>query len=239
MWREIFEKLFPNDFNNAEQEITYVDGDLTITGHPDGQINSLDCVYELKSVSDNSFNMVVNNAQPMPMHYEQANMYSYVLKRSQILFHYFNKNNSESYFCVVPASIDVAKNTIEKFKQRQVNEASKTIADRPYTDPTASPCWFCKYNLECYSTYKAEVTAMTVAQLDDHVDAGILRHTNMAWTMRTKRLESEKAEDNAKAAIADALIKRGIKAANINAYSIEIKLGSKNNPITSIKEIKK
>jgi len=237
MWRKIFEDMLPNDFSGAEREIEYHDGDITLTGHPDGEINSIDAVYELKSVSDNSFNMVVTNGTAMPMHYEQANMYAHTLRRKNILFHYFNKNNSESIFLLAPMSEELAKSTIDKFKKRKVNAEAKVIEDRPYTDPTSTPCWFCKFKDECYKGFVWDVKTMGTAKLDDSDE--VMPHTQIAWDMRSTRLDAEKQESAAKAAIAHALIKRGIKAASIGEFTIDIKLGSKNNPITTVKEKKK
>ncbi len=240
MWRELLEKIMPGDFHGAEVEAKYhdtVDGEeFVIVGHPDGQIKSLNAVYELKSVSENTFNLINQQGHALPMHYEQANLYAHVLGMTQVVFHYFNKNNSESLFLVAPASASVAKQTIEKFRRRKVNARDNVIAPRPYTDPTSSPCWFCKFKTECYEGYAQQVSSMSAQVLP--IESPVYDDVEMAWNMRAIRLEHEKKEEVAKAALADKLIKLGINRARIGRFAIDLKLGGKQNPLTTIKEIK-
>ena len=78
---------------------------------------------------------------------------------------------------------------------------------------------------------------MSESQLD--TSDGVYDYTKLAWAMRTTRLESDKIESTSKASIADSLMKRGISSASIGEFTIDIKLGSKNNPIVTVKELKK
>jgi hypothetical protein len=182
--------------------------------------------------------MVATNGYAIAMHYEQANLYAHVLGHKNILFHYFNKNNSESLFLTAPYSPELASSTIAKFNQVKVNQVRGVISDRPYTDPTASPCWFCKYKDECYSGYRAEVLNMKIVELDTQTDALLLADIDGVWRLRATRLETEKEEDKLRTIVSSMLLKRGINSAKIGSFSIDIKLGSKNNPIATIKKIK-
>src|SRR5690606_33477427 len=80
MWRDIMTGALGADFVGAEEELKVtleVDGETHVMpGHPDGEIISLDAIWELKSVSDSTYKMVEGQGHALPQHYLQGNGYA-------------------------------------------------------------------------------------------------------------------------------------------------------------------
>lgn len=242
MWRDIMTGALGADFVGAEEELTVtleVDGETHVMpGHPDGEIISLDAIWELKSVSDSTYKMVEGQGHALPQHYLQGNGYAYVKKRSNILFQYFNTDNKQSLFLMAPMVESLAESSFEMMRQRIRNKKAGVIADRPHTDPTKSPCWFCPRIEECYAGYASEVSAMTPANLNEEQERELQAFTEAAWSARMTRLECEKHETKYKEAISKMLLKLGFNNAKVGTFTVNVKLGKNNNPLVEIKQAK-
>lgn len=246
MWQEIYQEALGDDFQNPELEMTIevsaeVDGvkhTQVITGHNDGEIASLDATYELKNVSDATYSMVAGRGHPLPANYEQGNLYAFVRKRKNVLFHYYNCNNGQSQWFMAPMSVTAAENTLAKFAERIINKNRGVIADRPYADPSGSPCFFCSKKSVCYEGFSGEFSRMGAKQYQIVEFKELYDVVGEATRARNQRLMWEKQEEAAKNRVAQMLLTQNVNYALIGEYKIEIKLGSKGNPNTTIREIK-
>lgn len=237
MWQEIMLEAFPLDFINPEKELMIEIGGQTIKGHPDGEFDSLDAVYELKTVGMNTFTMIKNGDAPLPQHYEQANTYAGILGRGQILFHYFSKDSGESLFMFAPYSPELFDATKRKLHKRIANKALGLIDDRPHHDPTAAPCWYCPRKDECYLGYEKEVNSMDVGhRFSEEHDPDVFLLVKAIDKNRNTRLESDKAEKLFKSELTNHLMGMGISHAFVGSYNVSIKLGKNNNPLLTLKE---
>lgn len=244
MWQGLLARILGDDFTGMEEEVALIadDGDyrISIPGHPDGIINldGTKVVYELKCVSSSSFMMVVNQDQPIDSHYEQANVYAASLGLDQILFHYFNRDNGQSFFMLSPSSASLVEHTKTKLLQRVKNLKSGTIEERPYHDPTGSPCFFCSRRVQCYEGFESEVKSFDKIHVsEDSAEGRVITDYNMA---RTVRLDSEKTEAKMKDLVTKIMMKLGANTIEVDESGLvtTLKLGKNGNPLVSIKEKK-
>lgn len=240
MWQSIMKGIFGSDFIDAEEEICLeveAGGEIhKIPGHPDGVIVPLDAVYELKSVSRNTFDLIQRQDHPLPSHVEQGNAYAHVKKRGFVLIHYYCPDNGESLYYQVPYSESLALSTIVKFRERIINRWLKRVSDRPYHNPTAAPCFFCSWREECYAGFREQVSGFGQAPLP--VTSELYEHCKLADRSRFQRLMSEKLEDEARAKSAEFMIANALKSASIGEYEVEVSIGKKGNPIATIRKQK-
>lgn len=240
MWQSIMKGIFGDDFIGAEEEIHLeidVDGEVhRIPGHPDGVIVPLDAVYELKSVSRNTFDLIQRQDHPLPSHVEQGNAYAHVKRRSSILVHYYCPDNGESLYYQVPYSEDLAKITEEKFRGRIRNRQTMQITERPYHNPTAAPCFFCSWKNECYQGFADQIRGMGSAPLP--VTSELYALCQMADRSRFQRLMAERLEDDARTKSAQFMVANSLKSASIGEYEVDITVGKKGNPIATIRKQK-
>lgn len=241
MWGKLLSEALGDDFTE-EMEFSWDIGDSQpMLGHPDGYIYSLKVVYELKTVSLHTFEMVKNQNAPLNSNYLQANLYANGAiaegrEVDGVIIHYFNVNSSESLYFYMGYDESIANETLDMFRQRVINKATGTIVDRPYTDPSSSPCWFCKMKDRCYEGWSEQVENMGAASFTQESAPDLVAHVNDAINLRNVRLGSTKGEEVAKSSIASFLINRNLKAAKVDDKSISIKLGTKGNPLVTIKE---
>lgn len=237
MWREIKVGAFGDDYVGSEEEISIEVEGRKIYGHPDGIFKSVRAVDEFKSCSDSTFHMVRTNGAPIPAHYEQGNTYCGALELDQVVFHYFNKDSGESLFLIAPFNRAVFDMTIEKFRQRIINNIRGTIAGRPYADPTATPCWFCRKKDECYEGFTSEVKAMARVAFSPDTETELYSLVSLVDEHRQKRLDSEKIETENKSNVAKLLLSRGINACDIGEFDVQIKLGKNGNSLVNVKKV--
>lgn len=238
MWQEILSHALGEDFHSFEEELEVERDGIKFSGHPDGEIESLDAIYELKTVGNNTFDMVVNQDGPIQMHVEQSNVYAIAKGRSNIIIHYFNKNSGESFYCVFDSSQSLFDLTIKKFKEAFENNKASLIGPRPYSDPSNSPCWFCSKKSICYEGFEAEVKSMGDATLSVEEHSWLHDVVIACDESRDARLKCDKKEKEAKAEIGDYLSRQlKINKAKIGNYLIDIKLGSKQNLLINIKRV--
>ena len=229
-----------------EEVIVHLDNDIDIKGHIDGFFKAENLVWELKSVSKETFEMVEKLQAPIEAHLEQGNLYADAKLAKGTLYQYYNSNNGQSIFFEIEYDKELADQTKDKLLQSLDNEMTKTIGDRPYVDPTESPCWFCPNKPECYEDYKDEFVSKMDAEFtpDDEGDSFevLIDECDIAQESRTLRLHHEKKEESAKQSIAEKLLKSDFKSARLKSNSrnvrIFVKLGKNNNPLISIKESK-
>lgn len=242
LWQNLMKWEYGDDFTDIEQTLHYEDdvlcGGYAMTGHIDGYIKSLDAVYELKTVSESSYAMVTRDDKPIREHVEQANFYAWVKGTSQFLLHYFNKNSHESKLFLIPMNEGMAKGSVEKMRGISKRADSGELAPRPYTDPTASPCWYCPYKTACYATFEQEVMSGSALEVDP--DEPVADAMLLADAERTKRLVATKAEEEYKKQVADYMVRnQATELQNVHSkIAALIKLGKNNNPIITIKEMK-
>jgi hypothetical protein len=254
MWRDLLTKLFKDDFQFAEAEISLdldVDGEIIkVPGHPDGSLRQLDAVVETKSVSESTFYMVKERGAPLEAHLEQGNVYAAVLKKKFVIFIYQNRNSGEYLLLSVQFSEVLFQKTLEKWRtvarnqkihQRALaanpeTEVSMTLSPRPYIDATQSPCWFCDHVAACYEGYADQVKAMGAQVVED---VAFLTLANDYIGERHNRLVSEKNEEAVKGDLALYLLDANLKEAKLpTGETIILKIGTKSNPLISFKEAK-
>jgi hypothetical protein len=239
MWQEMVGEMYGDDFIGVEKAIEIpfdVDGEEHyISGHPDGILKPYHSVYELKSCSDYTFQAIKRDDKPFDSHRAQANLYAWALSLPMILFHYYNRNTGESLFFEVPTSAELAAESIEKFAQRVRNKKLGVIEERPYTDQSSTPCWYCERKTQCYEGFSDQVNSGVDLVTDDPEVLGWVESINQA---RSVRLNNESLEKDIKARLAKWMISGCIKTLRAGDSIVNVTVGKNNNPLISIKENK-
>lgn len=240
-WRKILEKVYGPDFHAVETEVIIPiqtsDGEVIVKGHPDGALASLRAVLEVKSVSSSTFTLVKNNNRPLEAHRAQGNVYVRALGMSRCVFIYHSRDNGE--FLVLVEEFDQAlfDKTILKWVRVYENKKLGIISDRPYIDATGSPCFFCDFKERCYRGYAETVDGYSKKSAVDEPEFNRLAEVYSG--VRKSKLASEKAEENVKQDLAVWMLDKSInQARDLAGREILLKIGSKNNPLISIKEPK-
>lgn len=236
MWRDIKAGALGSDYYGCEEEIKMELNGVDVLGHPDGIYRSLNAVDEFKSVSNSTYEMIRKNDVPIPAHYEQANTYAGVLGCTAMLIHYFNKDNGQSTFMYTPFNPILFDMTKIKFITRLENKERGVIEARPYSDQSASPCWYCPKKEECYSGFSSEVQSLPRATFNPETETELFRLVNETSLARKTRLDCEKKETDNKLNISKLLLNLGVNACDIGQFSVELKIGKNNNPLIKIEE---
>lgn len=241
-WREHLESVFPNDFYYAEDELKLsfeVDGEtITVTGHPDGYIRSLNALVEVKSVSEHTFQKIQTEQLPLSSHYEQANIYAEVLDARRILFIYHNRNSGAFEIIEAPHVHQLAQTTVAKWAQVHRNVRAGIVSDRPYHDATVAPCSFCHYRDDCYKDFSGQVKGFE-RNATTHLEAVGL--TGRYMHHREQRLFYEKLEKRVKDELARYMFKHKQQQLLVNIgekpfADITLTVGKNNNPLINIKD---
>lgn len=237
MWQKILKDTLGDDYGFIEGEITVpiMEG-VSIEGHPDGVIKSLEAVYELKCVSNTSFISVAQGGEPLASHYEQANFYAGALGLPNILFHYFNRDNGESVYLMTPFNSSQFEESQRKFLRRVENKSRGVIEPRPYNDPTGAPCFFCSRKDQCYEGWESEVESFTAIHVaPDSVEGETIRGYS---ELKKVRLTAEKQEKELRKELGKVMTKLGAKRIDVDGQDIyaTFKLGKNNNPLVDVKE---
>jgi HSP20 family molecular chaperone IbpA len=242
MMQQILTKTY-TDFHSAEIEIEYVDDGVTIKGHPDGVIDSLDCVVEIKSSSQETMRMVLNSG-PLPSHIRQGNVYGYVLKKKNVLFIYVNRNNGEIYCHPLPVNGILAEQSLDMLIEVAKAPVGEQIP-RPYSNPSESPCWFCSHKERCYEGFDQEIAGMKTGVEYHHTHVPLLAHSAYESVQhRNARLILERAEEDKRAEVIIQMMSMQEKALSIvyenTKISIEMALskGKEKKLNATIREIK-
>lgn len=238
-WRRILTKVYEDDYHRVEEEVTLQVGGHVVYGHPDGVIQSLNAVVEVKSVSEATFYMVERQGHPIASHYEQGNIYAKATGCEWIVFLYINRNSGGYTVLVAPFSASLAEETWRKWAGRWENHArfvkdgNLVLAPRPYADATGSPCFFCEYQAECYAGFKDEVEGMdSGVVLDDEVNSMATDYRST----RELRLKTEKVEEQLKDRIAEYMTGQRLNRMAIPYVgSFHLKVGKNNNPLVNFK----
>lgn len=248
MWQAELKAALGHDYINAEEEVKLLievtdpaDGEILrqeLVGHHDGEIVSMDAIYELKNVSDATWMLVMSQAGPLPANYEQGNLYATAKGKKNILFHYYNTNDGRSQFFLVPANEQSKENTLAKFRDRLLNRKYGRVQERPYHDPTGSPCFFCSYKQDCYKDFRGEVEASGKAVLSPEEAPDLHEEASLACESRQDRLKAEKLEELHRAKLARNMIRRKLNSAMVGQFKVDVKVGTKGNPLVSIKAMK-
>lgn len=238
-WRAIFDEAFNDDFEFAEDLITLeieVDGEIIkVPGHPDGSLLSADAAVEFKSVSDSTYTLVYNRGKPLEAHGDQANIYAHVLKKKNILYVYCNRDNGQFLMFWEEYSKERAEKVLNKWITAARHNAAKTLPARPYQDATGSPCFFCDWKESCYKDFAQQVSKMGARKISDDTH---IKDVNQYADVRLNKLKSEKQEEEIKTAIALWMIDNNLNQTETPAGIITLKIGTKNNPLISIKPTK-
>jgi hypothetical protein len=234
-YRAILTEIFGDDYQKAEEEVSITFDGMTVKGHPDGFISSINAVVEVKSVSEHTFKMVQNQDSPLEAHRMQANIYAKALCAGSVLFIYHNRNDGNYLVLLVPYSEELAEKTIGNWRMALSSLRSGTELVRPYHDATASPCFYCDYKDKCYEGFKEQVASGENAKA---TDPDVIEIGEAFRNVRRLRLTHEKTEEAQKAALSKIMIEKRIQAAKFDWGHVEIKVGKNNNPLVSIKENK-
>lgn len=238
-WRKLLEKVLPNDYMFAEDELELtfeVDGEtIVVKGHMDGFIESLNAIVEVKSVGMTTFRLVAEtNKWPLPAHYEQGNMYAETKGASQILYIYHHRDSGAYQCFLVPHSAQMAQATVAKWASVIQNKKKGVISDRPYHDASGSPCSYCHWRDKCYEGFAGEVQRFKPQTTSDPT----LKDIAVQYlATRRSRLEQEKSETQFKSELAEFLFEKQLNSLVIEGIGeVTMKVGRHNNPIINIKE---
>ena len=241
-WRKHLEQVFPDDFYYAEDELKLtfeVDNEtVTVTGHADGYIRSLNAVVEVKSVSEHTFQKIQGEQLPLPSHYEQANIYAETLSAGRILFIYHCRNSGAFEIIEAPHVHQLAQTTVAKWAAVYRNIRSGIISDRPYHDATIAPCSFCPFRDDCYRDFSGQVKGFERTATTDLEAVGM---TGRYLHHREQRLFYEKLEKKVKDELASYMFKHQHQQMLINIgdkpfADITLTVGKNNNPLINIKD---
>lgn len=230
-YRRTLADAFGDDFQMAEAEISFDIGiGSPIVGHCDGLLNSLGYIVEVKTVGEATYSLVKTRGAPLSQHLDQGNFYCGSLNQKAILFIYHNRNSGEYLTYVVPFSKETFDRTVEKLRAAREREARKVMIDRPYHNPTESPCFYCDFKTECYKNFDGEI-----ASGDTRPAEGVLLEKIRSFlSMRKERLAVSKAEDQAKSEIMSSMIANKLKAVTADSFKLELSVGKNNNPLLKI-----
>lgn len=244
-WSELIHGLFGDDCILAEAEISLdmvVDGEtIKLIGHPDFFLKSLGLVGEVKSVSDSTYTMIINKNAPLDAYVDQGSLYCMAISKTApvngILFIVVNRDSGAFKLFIENFDSARAISVLHKFEQALRNKKSGTIGPRPYVDMTDSPCWYCRFKIECYEGFKDAVTGMATKVNTDSV------FTVLARTYaddRRRKLLYEKHEANVKRDIAIYMVDNEVNKLTVDQVgTVELKIGVNNNALVGLKEEKK
>lgn len=232
-YRGVFSSAF-SDFTMAESELA-LDLGLgdPVLGHCDGFIPSIGAVLEVKTVSESTFKMVKGSGEPLMSHRAQGNLYCGCIEgASQVLFLYHNRNSGEYLVYLVPFSATLFVETKAKFLAAREREAAGVMHDRPYQDPTESPCFFCDFKSQCYEGFDSQVASGN-SQLAEGETALL---SDGFITIRRNRLAMEKSEDHIKGRLMTTMIENKISRLIYNNSTLEVRVGKTGKPLLTVKE---
>lgn len=237
MMRSLVAAAFGDDVHLVETEVEVMTPKgRRVPGHPDGAIKSLDAVFEFKSVSDVTFQMIENQGQPLPQHLVQANLYAMAIGSEWVLIVYMSRDFEFKEFMFEFDPI-LAQMTLDRLDRVIDNRESKTLSTRPHNDKTQSPCWYCPHKDPCYEGFESQVSGFRIEEIQDPEIIDLAVH---AQKHRATRLAAEKLEGAAREVLGKKLFPLGIKKAQIKEpkLSIELSVGKNQNLITTVKEMK-
>ena len=237
---EIFRGAYGDKFHSVDKDISYTVAGKAIPGHPDGVLEqSLPTVVEFKSCSDHTYQMISGENKPLDQHIEQAALYGVAMGLQWATIVYLNRQSCELMVFSFTDLKSIVDAIIPRIERVLKNWETNTIGPRPHHDKTESPCWFCGHKELCYEGFKSEISGAGVATLDD---ALLYAKTREAWANRTSRLLAEKMEATLKSELG-ALIygQHKLKQVTLSgtpSYYVELKAGTKDNLLVTIKEEK-
>jgi len=138
------------------------------------------------------FKLIEGMDGPLNEHRKQANLYCHALEAQGVLYVYVNKNNSKVRCFWDAYDFMLAQSTIDFFDVAHENRNLGRISDRPYSDKTSNPCYWCAHQDKCYEDFEEQI-----GNLKDEYhtqDAGIYEITEKYNDKRIRRLELEKDE---------------------------------------------
>lgn len=240
MIQDMVSKALGTDFHSAEKEVefTTIEG-VKVSGHPDGVIDSLDAVLEIKTVSSATFAKIVKESKPLDQHIEQTNSYAMVMCRANCLILYFDRDSCEFKEFYFDADPDLYSQTKSKFDQAKRNATSGNLSPRPYHDKTESPCWYCEFKDACYANFNSEINGLGSSHCnDEEVKVSMF----VANASRTVRLHNEKQEEEHKSILKKKMVDLGLKVATVLHEEKKLKAtlspGKNSNLLIKIEEIK-
>jgi hypothetical protein len=146
------QKLFESMGIDAKSEIKIEYAEPPIRGHADGTIKwgGDDVLIEIKSCSDEVFINRLKWKKPKDEHFEQANIYAYILDIDRIFVIYENKNNQQLKVFEKKANREAAQKIIDDWLiQWWVHQEGK-LPKRPYK-PDSSVCAGCDVKYHCFA----------------------------------------------------------------------------------------
>lgn len=242
MLQDLIKGALGDAFTGMEEEVELCTRHgFRLPGHPDGIIQFLEkLVLEIKTVSANSYEKIKNTG-PFQQHKIQAGLYAEALEIDKVLILYYCKDNSE--FLEFELEVDRlgVQNALDSIDERRSNYNIKRIADRPYIDKTASPCFYCDFKEECYKGFASEVKSLSEAELKDEK---MWAECMNALKHRQTRLISAQLEDSLKERVGKEIyLNKMLNSATVSSefenkkYLVKLKVGKNDNLLTEIKEV--
>jgi len=146
----IQEKLAAMGFlREAEVDVDWA-GPPPIKGHADG-VGWWDkpILLEFKSINQSGYDYRLKYKRPLEKHFDQANIYAYVLEIDTIWIFYINKNTEEYEVFDCPADRKAAEKQIAKWKKVWDAVQAKEIPDRKFKE-TSKECSWCPFKEMCW-----------------------------------------------------------------------------------------
>lgn len=118
--------------------------DPPIRGHADGVLEweGEKILVEIKSCNDEVFANRLRFNKAKKEHFDQCNIYAYVLGIKKVWIVYENKDNQNNLFFEMDASIEKAEKQLDKWRTEYEMFKEGVLPARPYkpSSPTCAPC---------------------------------------------------------------------------------------------------
>ena len=123
-----------------------------IKGHTDGVIKFNDQIIliEIKSCNSNTFEMRKKWKKPKPEHFDQANIYAYILELEKVWIIYYCKDNEELEIFELDADPKAAERIIKKWTKTYETFKAGDLPKRPYKRDSKE-CMYCPLADTCWS----------------------------------------------------------------------------------------
>jgi CRISPR/Cas system-associated exonuclease Cas4 (RecB family) len=138
----------------VESEVPIELDDPPVRGRADGIVelpwNKRRIILEIKSINDNGFTMRLKWKKPKDEHYDQANIYAYILGIDTIWVFYECKNDQDYVILEKKANPAAAEKQLAKWRKTYEMFKEGKKPKRPYR-PDSQACTYCDLRELCFS----------------------------------------------------------------------------------------
>lgn len=156
-----------------EEEVEIEYEDPPIRGHADGVLvlpwNGKKILLEIKSCNDNTYINRLKFKKGKDEHFEQANIYAYILDIETIWIMYENKNNQEYEIFEHKTDRKKAEKVIDRWAKAYRVFKEGNIPVRPYK-PTSKACTYCDLRDHCLADPEVGVTLPSKEEMNVSVE---------------------------------------------------------------------